>query len=99
MSLVESLGFDLDGPILLQGDIDGAIKLAQNPITHSRSKHIDSRHHFVRDLVERKIIQLQCIPRDQNIAVILIKTIGLPKSNQFRWDVFVNKFSIIEGVC
>ena len=47
LSLVKSLGLGLDGPILLQGDNHGAIKLAENPITHSRSKHIDIRHHFV----------------------------------------------------
>ena len=46
LSLVKNLGLDLDGPILLQGDNHGAIKLAQNPITHNRSKHIDIRHHF-----------------------------------------------------
>ena len=51
LSLVKSLGLDRDGPILLQGENHGAIKLAENPITQSRSKHIDIRHHFVRDLV------------------------------------------------
>ena len=75
-------------PHLLQGDNHGAIKLAQNPITHSRSKHIDIKHHFVRDLVEREVIQLQYIPTDQNIADILTKALGRPKYNQFRCDLF-----------
>ena len=88
LSLVKSLGLDLDGPIRLQGDNHGAIKLAQNPITHNRSKHIDIRHHFVRDLVEREVIQLQYIPTDQNIADILTKVLGHPKFNQFRSDLF-----------
>ena len=51
--LVQSLGLDLDGLFLFQGDNHGAIKLAQNPITNSQGKHIDISHHFVRDLVER----------------------------------------------
>ena len=59
LSLLKSLGLDIGGPILLQSDNHGAIKLVQNPITHSRSKHIDIRHHLVRDLVEREVIQLQ----------------------------------------
>ena len=66
LSLVKSLGLDLDGPILLQGDNLGSIKFAQNPITHSRSKHIDIRHYPVRDLVEREVIRLRYIPMDQN---------------------------------
>ena len=53
LCLVKSLGLDLGGPILLQGVNHGAIKLAQKPITHSRSKHIDIKHHFVPDPVER----------------------------------------------
>ena len=88
LSLVRSLGLDLDGPILLQGDNHGAIKLAQNTITHKRSKHIDIRHRFLRDLVEREVIQLQYIPTDQNIADILTKDLGRPKFNQFRCDLF-----------
>ena len=88
LSLVKCLGFDLDGPILSQGDNHGGIKLAQNPITHSRSKNIDIRHHFVRDLVEREVIQLQYIPTDQNIADIFNKALGRPMFNQFRCDLF-----------
>ena len=33
---------------------EGAVSLAQNPITICNSKHIDVRHHFLRELVERK---------------------------------------------
>ena len=88
LSLVKSLGLDLGGPILLQGDNNGVIKLAQNPITNSRSKHIDIGHHFVRDLVEREVIQLRYIPTDQNIADVFTKTLGRPKFNQFRCDLF-----------
>ena len=88
LSLVKSLGLDVDGRILLQGENHGAIKLAQNPITHSRSKHIDIRHHFVRDLVEREVIQLRYAPTDQNSADILTKALSRPKFNQFRCELF-----------
>jgi hypothetical protein len=30
-------------------DNESAIKLANNPVNHSRTKHIDIRHHFLRD--------------------------------------------------
>ncbi|CAB1098582.1 unnamed protein product [Ectocarpus sp. CCAP 1310/34] len=46
-------------------DNQGAIQLAQNPISNSNSKHIDLRHHFIRELVGRKEISIftwnQCI--------------------------------------
>lgn len=33
-------------------DNEGAIALAKNPVTNSNSKHIDTRHHFLREKVE-----------------------------------------------
>ena len=93
------LGLDLDGPILLQNDNHGAMKLARNPITHSRSKYIDIRHHFVRDLVEREVIQLRYIPTDQNIADILTEPLAAPSSISSDVTSFVNQYSIIEWVC
>ena len=41
----------------LLGDIQCSLALANNPISHQRSKHIDVRYHFIRDLVRaRKVI-------------------------------------------
>ena len=39
--------------ILVFEDIEGAVQLAQHPITNSNSKHIDVRHHFLRELEGR----------------------------------------------
>jgi len=36
-----------------------AINISKNPIQHSRRKHIDIRHHFIRDLVEEKVVTLE----------------------------------------
>ena len=36
----------------------GAIQIAKHPIFNSNSKHIDVRHHFLRELVERKEIEV-----------------------------------------
>jgi len=37
-----------------------AINISKNPIQHSRTKHIDIRHHFIMDLVEEKVVTLGC---------------------------------------
>jgi hypothetical protein len=39
----------------LMCDNESAVKLATNPVQHSRTKHIDIRHHFLRDMLEREI--------------------------------------------
>ncbi|CAA7058249.1 unnamed protein product [Microthlaspi erraticum] len=44
------------GPFLVYCDNKSAIDISKNPVQHSRTKHIDIRHHFVRELVEEKQI-------------------------------------------
>ena len=39
-------------------DNNGAIQIAKHPISNSNSKHIDVRHHFLRELVERMEIEI-----------------------------------------
>ena len=39
------------------------INISKNPIQHSRKKHIDIRHHFVRELVEDKIVALEHVTK------------------------------------
>ena len=42
-------------------DNTSAINISKNPVQHSRTKHINIRHHFIRDLVERKTMSLEYI--------------------------------------
>ena len=46
------LGEPREGPIPLNVDNTGARNLAYNPELHQRTKHIDRRHFFVREMVE-----------------------------------------------
>ena len=43
-------------------DNSSAIDISKNPVQHSKTKHIEIRYHFIRDLVERKIVVLEYIP-------------------------------------
>src|SRR4030066_1487195 len=47
-----------------------AINISKNPIQHSRTKQIDIRHHFIRDLVEDKIVTLEHVATEEQIADI-----------------------------
>ncbi|GJZ34691.1 retrovirus-related pol polyprotein from transposon TNT 1-94 [Tanacetum coccineum] len=46
---------------------------AVNLVFHSKTKHIDIRHHFIRDSYEKKLIQVIKIHTDENVADLLIK--------------------------
>lgn len=51
----------------------GAGELALNPCHHSRSKHIDVKHHFIRECIANSLISLKQIPTLSMIANILTK--------------------------
>ncbi|GJY42448.1 hypothetical protein Tco_0429718 [Tanacetum coccineum] len=45
----------------------------QNPVYHSRTKHIEIRHHFIRDCYEKRLIDVIKIHTDANVADLLTK--------------------------
>ncbi|MCI68219.1 peroxidase 4-like, partial [Trifolium medium] len=52
-----------------------AINISKNPIQHSRTKHIDIRHHFIRELVEEKIVMLEHVATEEQLADIFTKAL------------------------
>ena len=46
-------------------DNSSAIDISKNPVQHFKTKHIEIRYHFIRDLVERKIMCLEYIPTER----------------------------------
>ena len=67
-SFLEELGYSVDDPIPLHGDNKGAIDLALNPVTGRRSKHIDIKHHVIREYVEGSTIALVQTPTADMLA-------------------------------
>ena len=51
--------------IVVYCDNSSAIDIYKNSVQHSKTKHIDIRYHFIRDLVERKIVCLEYIPTER----------------------------------
>ena len=48
-------------PTIIHCDNQSSIKLSVNPVFHDRSKHIEIPYHYVRDMVDRKIVKLEYI--------------------------------------
>ena len=57
-------------------DNEGAISLASNRLASARSKHIDVRYHFLRELVEQKQIAIVKVKTERQRADILTKALG-----------------------
>jgi hypothetical protein len=59
--------------MIINCDNTSAINISKNPVQHSRTKHIDIRHHFLSDLVEFEVVSLSFIPTENQLADILTK--------------------------
>jgi len=60
-------------------DRQSAIHLAKNQVFHARTKHIDVRYHFVREILEEEEIVLQKIHTTENPANMLTKVVTRAK--------------------
>lgn len=69
--------------IPLKGNNQRSIALAHNPVFHSRTKHIDIQHHYIRDEMASKRIELAYVPTDEMIADGLIKALTNVKFHSF----------------
>ena len=66
-------------PIDLLCDNQGAIALAKDNKFHARTKHIDLRHHFIREAVEEEKIKVTYISTKESVADIFTKVLTRPK--------------------
>jgi hypothetical protein len=57
-------------------DNQSAIALSKNPVLHDRSKHIDTKFHFIRECVETGKICLEYVSTQDQLADILTKSLG-----------------------
>ena len=73
------LGYGNDDPVDLFTDNQSALALSKNPVSHARAKHIDVRHHFVRDAIQDNVVWVQHIPTENIIADSLTKALGREK--------------------
>ena len=54
-------------------DNTSAIAISNNPVLHSRTKHIDIRYHFIRDHIQKGDIELYFISTDNQLADLFTK--------------------------
>ncbi|KAI0993914.1 hypothetical protein K3495_g14270, partial [Podosphaera aphanis] len=69
------------------GDNQGALALVKNPHLHERSKHIDVCHHQIRDLHERRKLELSYIPTSEMVADGMTKPLMRIKFENFKSQI------------
>ncbi|GKC40362.1 putative ribonuclease H-like domain-containing protein [Tanacetum coccineum] len=74
-------------------DNESTICIVKNPVFHSKTKHIEIRHHFIRDSNEKKLIQMSKIHTDHNVADLLTKAFDV---GRFQYLIATNETVIKE---
>ncbi|GKF17925.1 putative ribonuclease H-like domain-containing protein [Tanacetum coccineum] len=62
-------------------DNESTICIVKNPVYHSRTKHIEIRHHFIRDCYEKRLIDVIKIHTDANVVDLLTKGFDVTSFN------------------
>jgi hypothetical protein len=77
--------FDLElEPTLIHCDNQSCMKLTKNIVFHDRSKHIEIKYHYIWDMVQRGVVELQYISMDEKIVDILTKPLSRVKYVYFK---------------
>ncbi|GJV82084.1 putative ribonuclease H-like domain-containing protein [Tanacetum coccineum] len=79
-------------------DNESTICIVKNPMFHSKTKHIEIRHHFIRDAYEKKLIQVQKIHTDNNVADLLTKAFDGPRFNFLVVKIGMAKHELKDGL-
>ncbi|KAJ3014460.1 hypothetical protein NUW54_g1301 [Trametes sanguinea] len=85
-NLMSEIGYQL-GPIPIAGDNQGSLFMGSNPVTESRSKHIDIRYHAIREYIENKQIEVFFVDGSNNPADLFTKNLGHVKFTKFRGEL------------
>jgi hypothetical protein len=74
----------VDAPVVIYCDNINSILLANNPVYHARTKHIEVHYHFIRGKVLAKEIDLIHVSTEDQVADIFTKALGTNKLRKFR---------------
>lgn len=72
-NLLKDMSHIVTDPITLYCDNQSAIHIATNPVFHERTKHIELDCHFIKEHVQKRLLQLQFVPSHNQLADLLTK--------------------------
>ena len=81
--LLNEFKIKINLPIILYQDNKSTIKNIQQQKVNTRMKHLDIKYYFIKELVEEKIIKIDYIPTENNIANICTKGLSTQLHNKF----------------
>jgi hypothetical protein len=75
--------------VSLMCDNTSAISVAKNPVFHKKMRHVERRHHFLRDYVEKGDIEMRYIDTERQLTVIFTKPLDSSRFANLREEIGV----------
>lgn len=88
------MGWSSNEPIPFFEDNQSTIKIVSSPKESGRLKHIDVKHFYVRELVEKGCIKIDYVPSKMQQADILTKSLPAPAFRDLRASLGVGDCSV-----
>ena len=82
--LLAELKGDEEGAVKIHIDSQSTIQLSKNPVFHDRSKHIDTRYHFIRECIEEGRVCVASIGTTEQLADIMTKALAWERFCELR---------------
>ena len=82
--------FNMDETAVLFMDNQGSISMTKSYENSKRGKHIDIKEHFIKDIVSKKIIDVQYVSSTENYADIMTKALARIRFLELRKSICLN---------
>ena len=90
-SLFKELGIKVETTPVIWCDNIGAISLAENPVFHARTKHIELDVHFVMEKVLSKEIEVRFVSSEEQVVDAFTKALSVPSFDYFKDKLVLDK--------
>ena len=80
-------------PTVIHCDNQSCVQMSVNPVHHDQTKHVKMRYHYVRDMVQRHVVELHFVPIDEQVSDMFTKSLVRGK-----FDVFREMLEIMDDV-
>ena len=65
--------------------------MTENLVFHDKSKHIEIKYHFIRDMVQKGAVKLKYVPTEEQVADVLTKPLA-----HVKFEYFQDKLGVVQ---
>ena len=90
--VLESMEIEINLPIIVRVDNVGAIYMTENTTTSTRTKHVDTRYHFVKEFIDENFLKIVFVRSEDNDADIFTKNTSGDIFEKHKEKMVIRKF-------